>query len=640
MRVHRTAYVPSRGGGSAAAPEGPSRSLVDSGRALLERGRRAPEILRTDGLSVLAGKAAHAIRRGRRGDAGYVSFVGEVVDGPAPAGARVAGFSLTHPAAVELVLARPEHVVEAPDGVADTAAALAIYGAMAVYAADRALLDADGRVGVAGSGPLAELARAALTGAGGEVSPDARVWIDAGGGPASASAASIVIGLGRPAGALDAEWPSASERVALDVEEVLRDPDRIVDLFYDDAEPDLPAWLGGAWLSRYLELAARTGLSLADEPPLVALGDAPSPAGTAAPGGPVLVDFGRSPRPLAQRLDSKRGPSSERIGVSVVGAGEFPLGMILRQLEREPDVELRGACDRRPEMLDLAGQALPFAYLTTDYGDVLEDSGTDVVVVATYHGSHAGLGAAALRAGKHCFVEKPPVVDQAQLDELFGAAAASDRMLHIGYNRRFAPATDVLMRNLGRAEGPATIDVVVHGVPLPPNSWYFWPSNGNRIISNTCHFIDLALQVCGEAAPVRVTAMPSEVGRRDKNVNLSIAWSDGSIASITYTDRGSDRSTSYFQSYHFMKGDTTALLEDFHKLTVYREGRKVDGWRGALDIGHGPQMRAFAAAVRAGGPPPVPLRAQELSARVVLAAAEAAETGTPVELSPAAVVSG
>ena len=74
---------------------------------------------------------------------------------------------------------------------------------------------------------------------------------------------------------------------------------------------------------------------------------------------------------------------------------------------------------------------------------MLGDQDTSVVFIATRHDLHAGLVTAALRAGKHVFVEKPLCIGAHELEEISAVVnELGDRcpMLTVGFNRRFAPA--------------------------------------------------------------------------------------------------------------------------------------------------------------------------------------------------------
>lgn len=61
------------------------------------------------------------------------------------------------------------------------------------------------------------------------------------------------------------------------------------------------------------------------------------------------------------------------------------------------------------------------------------------MVIATRHNLHADLTMRALASGKHVFVEKPLATGEAELSRLVEAVRNSDRLLMVGFNRRFAP---------------------------------------------------------------------------------------------------------------------------------------------------------------------------------------------------------
>lgn len=646
------------------------RQLATTMLALMkERARRVPGILSNDGLKILLGKTSHLVRREKqRLDAQAASFVGRVIEDRSgtslTSGQRVAGVSLTHPPDTELVLARSNFIFPLDETCPEGLASLVLYGGLAVYAADEAVEATDIGVGVAGTGVLADIVASVLLAAGRHVVrlADARapfrgvstktssgiqdtdLWIET--EPRAAPrpiATHKVIGIAVPLNDLRVLWPRAASHVAASVGDVVRDGRSIVDLFFEDAEPDWPDFLEPNRMARYLKLVSAGEISSDSLPAPVDGSTLDSERvethierALSARSGVVLTRFqetSRSPDTRRLSLNADR-PHRAVKTVSVVGAGEWPLGMILRQILRDERIALRGACDRRPEVLHLARQALPFEFLTTCYDDLLNDTETDLIVVAPYHGAHAPLAEAALRAGKYCFVEKPPVVDQEQLDSLVAAARAADHFLYVGYNRRFAPATATLLRQLEEESGPVTVDIVVRSVPLPQGHWYFWPSNGNRIISNTCHFIDYALQLAAPATPLRVTATPSSSGRSDANLVIAIEFDDGSIGSITYTNRGSNRRSIYYQSYQVMKGDVTGRIDDFARLRVHRKGRKVEAWRGAVDLGHRHQMGVVAEALVNAEPSPVPLDTMVTSATTLLAAAESARQREPISIQP------
>ncbi len=106
----------------------------------------------------------------------------------------------------------------------------------------------------------------------------------------------------------------------------------------------------------------------------------------------------------------------------------------------------RNPADKRPlaERFDLK--------LTAHYGDVLADGAVDAVVLATPHSQHAGEIVAAAKAGKHVFCEKPFTLTREDAQTAIAACRAAGVTLHVGFNRRYAPAYLDLTRRIGAGE--------------------------------------------------------------------------------------------------------------------------------------------------------------------------------------------
>ena len=81
----------------------------------------------------------------------------------------------------------------------------------------------------------------------------------------------------------------------------------------------------------------------------------------------------------------------------------------------------------------------PNARATTDLDDLLADDELDAVVIATPVPTHYALAKRALEAGKHVFVEKPPAMRAAEIDELVAIAAERDLVLMPGHLLLYHP---------------------------------------------------------------------------------------------------------------------------------------------------------------------------------------------------------
>jgi predicted dehydrogenase len=82
------------------------------------------------------------------------------------------------------------------------------------------------------------------------------------------------------------------------------------------------------------------------------------------------------------------------------------------------------------------------------YEQVLKDGSIDAVVLATPHATHAEQIAAAAKAGKHVFVEKPLGLARDECERAVAACAERKVTLAVGYNWRFQPALREVKRML------------------------------------------------------------------------------------------------------------------------------------------------------------------------------------------------
>ncbi|HET7449091.1 MAG TPA: Gfo/Idh/MocA family oxidoreductase [Gaiellaceae bacterium] len=102
--------------------------------------------------------------------------------------------------------------------------------------------------------------------------------------------------------------------------------------------------------------------------------------------------------------------------------------------------ELTWLCDLDDTHLQPLAERYPHARATNAFDDMLADDALDAVVIATPVPTHYALAKQALQAGKHVFVEKPPAMRAAEMDELVQLAADGDRVLMPGHLLLYHPA--------------------------------------------------------------------------------------------------------------------------------------------------------------------------------------------------------
>src|SRR5919108_2954066 len=111
----------------------------------------------------------------------------------------------------------------------------------------------------------------------------------------------------------------------------------------------------------------------------------------------------------------------EPIGIGVVGLGYWGPNL-LRNISEFGGAEAVIGCDLRPDLLEPISRRYPTVATTTKFDDVLFAQDVDAVVIATPVSQHYTLADAALRAGKHVFVEKPLAGSSEEAEELIALA--------------------------------------------------------------------------------------------------------------------------------------------------------------------------------------------------------------------------
>jgi predicted dehydrogenase len=130
-------------------------------------------------------------------------------------------------------------------------------------------------------------------------------------------------------------------------------------------------------------------------------------------------------------------PAPVRVGV--VGLGYWGPNLA-RNFDALPGAEMRWCCDTRASVLERLSPAYPSARFTADVSQVVAAPDLDAVVVATPVPTHADLAARVLRAGKHCFVEKPLAQSVAEAERALEAQRASGKVLMVGHLLEYHPA--------------------------------------------------------------------------------------------------------------------------------------------------------------------------------------------------------
>ena len=124
--------------------------------------------------------------------------------------------------------------------------------------------------------------------------------------------------------------------------------------------------------------------------------------------------------------------SDRPIGVVVVGCGAWGRNLV-RTFHNLPGSRLVGVCDLDEDRLGRMRTQFPGLQTSTDFDAYLADPEVEAVVIGASAAAHKALALAALKAGKHTYVEKPLALSAADAEEIVAAAKAADRTLMVGH---------------------------------------------------------------------------------------------------------------------------------------------------------------------------------------------------------------
>lgn len=339
---------------------------------------------------------------------------------------------------------------------------------------------------------------------------------------------------------------------------------------------------------------------------------------------------------LATRIELKSAERKARgnVCLGVIGAGNFARATLLPVLKKMSNVSIRGICSATGRTAFAEAHTSGAAYCTSRAEEILDDAAIDTVIIATRHNLHAELVCQALARGKNVFVEKPLALNRDESNRVMQAARASNRVLMVGYNRRFSKYAIALKRWLSQLSKPYVMHYRINAGFIEPNAWvHDAEEGGGRIIGEVCHFVDL-LQFFAGAAPVEVFANAvagnSDAARLRDNLTISLRFADGSIGNIVYTALGSRAMPKEY--IEVFASERSLVIDNFKSATLFdTSAHRQGGW--VQDKGHATMLKEFLTAIQAGKPSPIPLDELALTSLATFAVVEAVEKKKPVSVS-------
>jgi len=214
-----------------------------------------------------------------------------------------------------------------------------------------------------------------------------------------------------------------------------------------------------------------------------------------------------------------------------------------RALRDVPQAEMVALMDVVPgsaEKLasELVGQGAPKPQLFTDYGQMVDGTDLDGVILVTPHAVHFPQAMYALQKGVHVLVEKPMVTDSAQAKKLVAQARKSGRVVSIAFQSTYTPEFQFIKELRDKGE-LGTVKSFVGSLTqdwlnFVRGRWRTDPkvSGGGQLYDSGSHMLNAMLWLT-DLQPVEVFCFSDYMGQKvDITSTLSVKFHNGALGSV------------------------------------------------------------------------------------------------------------
>lgn len=193
-------------------------------------------------------------------------------------------------------------------------------------------------------------------------------------------------------------------------------------------------------------------------------------------------------------MTSQRMPL--RVGVIGLGwFGEVHCDVIIGI----PELTLSALSTRNTTRLKDLASKYKVSKAKTDFMELINDPDIDVIVVTTAWDKHKDAAIAALKAGKHVFLEKPITSTLSDGEELIETSKNCEGIFFVGHICRFNPRYQAAQRAVVSGEIGQIISIKTHR-NLPALMTEKFIDHTGPITSDAIHDIDLILWLTGDSA--------------------------------------------------------------------------------------------------------------------------------------------
>lgn len=261
--------------------------------------------------------------------------------------------------------------------------------------------------------------------------------------------------------------------------------------------------------------------------------------------------------------------NDNNIKINFIGMGNYAKTMLFPILKNR-DISLGKLITHSGSLSAFYGRKYKFEEISTDINNSFTD-GSNTIMIATQHNTHAEYVIKALDQNKNVYVEKPLCIEIKELQEIkkcyFKAIEKNPNLKFlVGFNRRFSPHVLKVKEILKTLPGPKSINMMINSGRIDKHHWINNKEiGGGRLIGEACHFLDLAKYIIDEkVVDFSKNIMHSDIG---DTFSINLKFQDGSISSINYFSNG-NKSYPKEKIEIFANGNIL-LIDNFKNIKIF-----------------------------------------------------------------------
>lgn len=297
----------------------------------------------------------------------------------------------------------------------------------------------------------------------------------------------------------------------------------------------------------------------------------------------------------------------EPLRIGILGTARIAPVAVIKPARRLPDVEIAAVASRDQRRAERFARKHGIPQAHPSYTALLEDPIVDAVYNPLPNGMHGHWTLAAIAAGKHVLVEKPFAANAEEAAKVAAAAESSGLVVMEAFHYRYHPLAE-LVRALVAEERIGRVQHIEARAVVPyfkPRDIRFDPAlAGGSLMDIGCYAVHQVRFVMGAEPRVVSARAKTKSPGIDRWVEAQLRWGDGRTGRIVAALYSLARPMIDLR----VKGDLGLLKvfnptrpDLYHRITLKnRDGTKRERVEGESTFWY--QLRAFADAIRDGGP--------------------------------------